>query len=196
AVLSDVRGMERDGDGCRGDVCLVLPETHMLLIALDPTVPHSTTQHMLAAIPNSYAEILAVTSLHALTGDVREDADVIITNRALAAEGGESPHARAVRVLAEEDFLSPGEAEGAALAVEEYRRSLKKNKKGKKGKKCKKGKKGRKCRKGKKGKKCKKGKKGKKCRKGKKALKAKAKKLRKQAKSLIAKAKALEKKAK
>ncbi|CAI7887945.1 unnamed protein product [Closterium sp. NIES-53] len=50
------------------DVRAVLPEvlvqTHMLLIALDPTVPHSTTQHMLAAIPNSYAEILAVTSLH------------------------------------------------------------------------------------------------------------------------------------
>ncbi|CAI5520176.1 unnamed protein product [Closterium sp. Naga37s-1] len=50
------------------DVRAVLPEvleqTHMLLIALDPAVPHSTTQHMLAAIPNSYAEILAVTSLH------------------------------------------------------------------------------------------------------------------------------------
>ncbi|CAI5505601.1 unnamed protein product [Closterium sp. Naga37s-1] len=127
----------------------------------------------LAASPE-HEDLLATEK--ALTGNVREDADVIITNRALAAEGGESPHARAVRVLAEEDFLSPGEAEGAALAVEEYRRSLKKNK-------------------GKKGKKCKKGKKGRKCRKGKKALKAKAKKLRKQAKALIAKAKALEKKA-
>ncbi|CAI7840500.1 unnamed protein product [Closterium sp. NIES-53] len=158
----------------------------MLCVLVAAHVPATTAEFkpaLATLVANPEHEGLLATG-KALTGNVREDADVIITNRALAAEGGESPHARAVRVLAEEDFLSPGEAEGAALAVEEYRRSLKKNKKGKKSKK------------GKKGKKCKKGKKGKKCRKGKKALKAKAKKLRKKAKALIAKAKALEKKAK
>ncbi|CAI7880635.1 unnamed protein product [Closterium sp. NIES-53] len=80
----------------------------------------------------------------ALTKDASEEADVTITNRALAEEGEQSAHDGAVRVLAEDDLLSLL-AEGSVYAdVADTRRSLKKKGKKSKGKKCRKYKKGKK----------------------------------------------------
>ncbi|CAI5473119.1 unnamed protein product [Closterium sp. Yama58-4] len=82
----------------------------MLCVLVAARVPAATAEFnpALATLATNPEQDGLLATGKALTGDVREDADVLITSRALAAEGGESPHARAVRVLAEEDFLSPG----------------------------------------------------------------------------------------